>query len=428
MVDVVKNETGLRIVPAEEAARSWNALGDDLALIPNGEEAYPPFDVVPLAPKRPRLEEGCVAVLLDMDGTLTTTEQFTCAAMEQALRRMMGPGGADWPGLSVEEDFPALIGYSGADNMRYLHPRVGGRVNAKASARAFLEAARWVFGPEADPAARDGVRALAIRMGWTSLSEDCRFHEGDADALGSLLETLPLPAIDRLEFFGPIGLTIYAHEYHELLSRLEKSPPGALIGPMPGAAELLAIVHGALGEEAGALAPRLGYPAATAQLAHLGAHFAQSPARTALVTSSTRFEASHALNAVLRAARETVGDWPVNSETKKRVMAIFEKQETAFDVVVTSSDHPPFAVKPRRDPYALALCRLGLGAADLHRVIGFEDTAPGIISLRGAGVGCAVALPFEGTAAHDFSVAANIAEGGLPEVLAERGLYLDGVR
>jgi hypothetical protein len=420
---------GLQTMTVERAIAQWTMLGDDLAFLPNSEEPYPPFDVVSLAPKRATLEGGCAAVLLDMDGTLTTTEPFTCAAMEAALRRMMGSGGAAWPGLDAQQDHPALIGYSGADNMRYLHARYGQLMEARASALACLEAAHWVFGPEADPATRDGVRGLMEKMGWGGVLEDSRFQEGGSAALNALSATLPLPPVDRLDLFGPMGLTVYVHEYHALLARLEEEPPGALIGPMPGAAELLALISGSLGAEAGALAEQLGgYPGGEERLTRLGEAFAAAPAKTALVTSSTAFEAGHALSAVFRAARKDVMDWPVRDETRAHILARFQSPASTFDVVITSSDLPPFAFKPRRDPYALALRRLGVGESGLTRVIGFEDTAPGIIALRGAGVGCAVALPFTGTAAHDFSVAAAIAQGGLPQVLAQHGLYLSGMQ
>jgi beta-phosphoglucomutase-like phosphatase (HAD superfamily) len=53
-----------------------------------------------------------------------------------------------------------------------------------------------------------------------------------------------------------------------------------------------------------------------------------------------------------------------------------------------------------------------------------EDTEPGIIALRAAGIGCAVALPNRDTSRQDYSAATVIIEGGLPELILIHNLLL----
>ncbi|MFP4502177.1 MAG: hypothetical protein ACLFTT_14345 [Candidatus Hydrogenedentota bacterium] len=430
-----------RFADSKEAARLLIREEDAFAVFRNPGCLYPPYEVAPLASKVATLRGHCAAILMDMDGTTTSTEEFCCRAMEETLRRMSGASADVWPGLDTVRDYPALIGYSGADNMRYLFDTYRGLPQPGPTMRSFLCAAAWGLGSEADPEAAPGVRALLAQLGMAALLSDPRFAglcdspgDGTRDAAEALAQTLPPPPMDDQETFGRMGLVIYARQYHRLLNRLDDEPPGALVKPLSGVGVFLALVKGVLGDEGGALAEalcaaapacsRLPADDAAACLASLARRFTRAPARLALVTSSTAFEASRVLHAVFRALRAQVDAWPVSGACRRRVRDAFASPETCYDAIVTSSETAEMRLKPWRDPYSQALHRIGVGPADFNRVVGFEDTEPGVLSLRAAGVGCAVALPFEGTEAHDFSPAAYVCPGGLPEVLLHHGLFL----
>ena len=59
--------------------------------------------------------------------------------------------------------------------------------------------------------------------------------------------------------------------------------------------------------------------------------------------------------------------------------------------------------------------QMGVPKDEYHFCVGLEDTEPGIIALRAAGVGCAVALPNRDTSRQNYAAATEIVRGGLPE-------------
>lgn len=432
-----------RYTDAAGAARLLGAVSGQYVVLENPDHRFPRYDIAPLAPVRTRLDGGCAAVLLDMDGTTTTTEAFCCQAMEDVLRRMSGADASRWPGLDAARDYPAIIGYHGVDNMRYLFAKYGALLRVEEVRAAFVEAAAWCLGPDADPAGTGEVRSLLGRLGMADVCGDPRFQAlpgmGESAAAreaARLAAALPLPDLDDRVTLGRVALVIYARQYHQLLARLDTLPPGALMQPLAGVGVFLALVSGRLGAAAGACAPTL-CAALDAQgreppppdralqiLEWLGRHFEGAPVKTAVVTSSSVYETDHVLRHVFRGLRAEAEEWPLEGAPREAVLAGFASHETFYDAIVTSGDTAEIRLKPCRDPYSQALHRLGIAPADFHRVVGFEDTEPGIIALRAAGVGCAVVMPFAGTEAHDFSAAAHVAYGGLPEVLLQHGLFM----
>jgi beta-phosphoglucomutase-like phosphatase (HAD superfamily) len=90
-----------------------------------------------------------------------------------------------------------------------------------------------------------------------------------------------------------------------------------------------------------------------------------------------------------------------------------------YDAILTASDSSEIRLKPHRDLYSIALHRLGLSPDDFDAVLGLEDSESGLIAIRGAGIGLAVAVPFAQTRGHDLAAAAKINHGGLPELMFE---------
>ncbi|MBI5863971.1 MAG: HAD-IA family hydrolase, partial [Planctomycetes bacterium] len=110
------------------------------------------------------------------------------------------------------------------------------------------------------------------------------------------------------------------------------------------------------------------------------------------------------------------------------ILANLGDRERVFDAFVTADDACEHRLKPHPDLYSLALHRMGIEPADFHRCVGVEDTEAGIVSLRAAGVGCAVALPNHDTRRQDFRAAAHIFEAGLPELLGKHHLLMNADR
>jgi hypothetical protein len=152
--------------------------------------------------------------------------------------------------------------------------------------------------------------------------------------------------------------------------------------------------------------------------------FAESPAPVALVTSSGRYEVDVVIPVVFEGLREEVATWPVGEATRTRVLEAFGDYEQFYAAIVTASDSHEIRLKPYRDLYSIALQQLGLDAAGAEQVVGFEDTEPGIVASRAAGVGMPCAVPFEGTLTHDFSAAAHVLHGGVTEALVGYALFL----
>ncbi|HNR30337.1 MAG TPA: hypothetical protein PKI11_05570 [Candidatus Hydrogenedentes bacterium] len=420
------------------ATRQLHNLAEDFAVIRKDSGPFPPFEVVPLAPKRTMLDDGLAVALMDMDGTTTSTEDVCCLAMEEMMRRMSGLAAEAWPGLDRDRDHPALIGYSGRENLEYLGEKYGHLFSLDATTRAYIEAAAWNIGPWADPAQAANVRDWLAGLGLAALLNDPRFRVlmrsgKEPAAHGGVLDALCAECIGALRAAWPacatdVGLTIYAHDYHRRLVGNDEP----MIRPLPGVGVVMAALKGRLGADAAccfdmlaaALDDVVNADEGRDTLRALGVHFERQPARLALVTTSSAFETRHVLRHVFTRLRAEIMDWGLPPERSDAVHELFQTAETSYDAVVTSTDIPETRLKPFRDPYSAALARLGVDAAALARVVGFEDTEPGVISLRAAGVPVAVALPLEGTRAHDFQAASHVATRGFPEILLRHRLFL----
>lgn len=391
-----------------------------------------------LAPENRLLDAGLDAVLLDMDGTTTSTEDVCCLALEAMLRRMAGvTDAAAPPRLDREQDYPALIGYRTRENLEYLGAKYGHLLSVEASMRAFFGAAAWHLGAWADPAQTVAAHAALADFGLGQLPEDPQFRAlvmpGDGPAPEGILDALasrygPAFRAGWRDHWPKAGLLLYACLYHRRLI----SDDDPLIAPLPGVGVFMALVKGRLGPDAAhchamladALPSESRAACSPAQLGALGAYFARRPAKLALVTTSSSYETGHVLRHVFSKLRREIMAWGLPRERSESLLTLFRGPETCYDAIVTSSELPEARLKPCGDPYSLALSRLGIGADGLRRVAGFEDTEPGVISLRAAGVPLAVALPFEGTRAHDFRAAAHVVRNGFPEVLLGHRAFL----
>ncbi len=435
----------------------------EFARVRNLDYVFSPFEIYPLAPHvRPPLPT-VAAVAVDMDGTSTTTEPLALHALEYMVRRMTGRLTPDqWGGLDPERDYPFVIGSSNFRHVEFLVSRYGDRIDRDALRQAFFEALGWTLSCMDDPQRRRDVALTARNCGLNDLLEDNAFGRlvsvGDMDARSAGRCVAPL-----IQRFGPAfrcdgpnelvsaALDVYYMRYHSILREIEQGRGTALsrellgasgrrlVEPMPGYDIFLPLVKGWLGREVAPLYERLrdalptgpeaGFAAEDTphrrdRLVRLAERFEGQPARLALVTASIAYEAHATMKEVVRVVAEQVQDWPVPAACRDNIAARLADYRAVFDGFVCATDACEPRLKPHRDLYSLALYQMAVPREQYSQCVGLEDTEPGIIAVRAAGIGCAVALPNRDTSRQNYAAATEIVHGGLPELILLRNLML----
>lgn len=442
-----------RYLNSEDAAAFLAAASAEFAILDNPAYVWPAQEVVPLGAKYPDLGGRCVAVLVDMDGTTTMTEDLCLDALETMVRRTTGRlDPAAWAGLDPARDYSAIIGHSSTSNIEYLIDAYAEAMRLEDLCAAYVHAAAWNIGhaPHAERAAETranleaiGVAALLDDARFLALTEHVSLDFAEAhEAITAIVRTHANSfRLDNRENRGRAALDIYYERLHGHFRRIDDGLGDRVaaevygdgrahaVVPTPGLGVLHAIAKGWLGADArgclDVLTPHVDAPAdAAEQLAALGARLEQQPAKVALVTSSTDYEVRVALKEVFRCLVDEVAEWDIPAARRERIQAGFATPKTFYDAMNTASDTHEIRLKPHRDLYTIALHRLGIAAKDYRHVIGFEDTEAGVLAMRGAGVGVPCAVPFEGTKDHDFRAASHVLPGALPEALVTHKLFL----
>ncbi len=454
-------------VPTAEIPDLYRRLGERLGTeefvcVPNLEYVFAPFEVYPLAPhSRPPLER-VVAFAVDMDGTSTTTEPLALHALEYMVRRFTGRlSPAEWPGLDEKLDHPYVIGNSNFRHTEFLVERYRDHFDEAAFRQAFFEAVCWTLACMDDPQRRRDIQQNARNCGLAPLLDDADFQRlvsggsVTADHVGTLVRPFVVRhgAALRCRHTGelvPAALDIYYYRYHAILRAIERGrgqelsrellgqSGRRLIEPMPGYEVFVPLIKGWLGPEvdglyellraeyerhaAGPHGARL--DAARLRLAGLAERFRRQPAKLALVTASIAYEAHVSMKEVIAITAERVADWPIAAEHRERIAGLLADYRAVFDGFVNASDACEHRLKPHRDLYSLALQQMSIPRAEYRDCVGLEDTEPGVIATRAAGIGCAVALPNHDTRRQDYRAATMIVRGGLPELILMHNLLL----
>ncbi len=444
------------------AAELVSALSDEYAVVENPPYIHPRYELYPLSRGVSRLERGLAAAVMDMDGTTTTTEPVCIHALDTMTRRASGRADdPSWPGLDHARDYPHIIGNSTTKHVEYLVRTYGDGFREDALRRHYIAGAAWTLGHGKDELRRREVRSTLAATGLAGLLSDARFQALCAAADHRDPETAALLAALAAETAGAFTcagvaartracIDIYYHRYHEVLEAVGRGEgdaaareilgPGSsrLVGPMPGVGVFLALLRGLLGAHAGAFAGVLAAhleqagltppPSgeARALLEGLGRHFAARPAKLALVTSSIAYEAHLVLGEIFRVLRSEIPAWPVPQGLRDTLLEAFADPLVFYDAVITATDSSEIRLKPHRDLYSIALHELGVYPEDFDRVAGFEDSESGTIAIRAAGIGLSCALPFAMTRGHRFQAATQVCPGGLPQVMLEKRLFLNG--
>jgi beta-phosphoglucomutase-like phosphatase (HAD superfamily) len=445
-----------RFVTHTEAAGVIAALATEFVVVENPGYVHPAREIYPLAPKHTALARGITGVVMDMDGTTTTTEALCIHSLETMVRRISDRESLmRWRGLDAARDYPHIIGNSTTKHVEYLVRTYQAEIQPEAYRRHYIRAAAWTLGHAADEGRRAEVAANLSAFGLGPMLNDTRFvslcKSDDLDDPHSHATIRALAAeaasrmpVDDLNDVVRAAIDIYYHRYHEILSQLDAGAGDSLarailgggdrgiIEPMPGVAVFLALIKGWLGQDAAALAPRLerylekmkidGYDGA--RLGPLGRYFETYPCRVAVVTSSIRYEARIVLAEVFRVIRQEIAAWPFPQGRLDSLAARFADFEAYYDAFITATDSSEMRLKPHRDLYSIALHRMGILPPEFDRVVGFEDSESGTIAIRASGIGACCAVPFPETHGHEFGAASYVAYGGLPEVMLKKGVFL----
>ena len=424
------------IVKQKELLDQFKDGDSEYAIIQNPAGVFPKVEIAPLSRKISATND-LRAVVCDMDGTLTTTEGLCLHSLETMVRRWMLPEIAQgWSGLDPEHDYINVIGNSTTRHVEYLMETYGDQLDSQQFTAAFIHAAQWLLDHGKDLRLKEDVRRQLQLAGW----DIAAFEAGETQSID-----LRIPAGSQQVAFA---VTIYYQRYHEILQAmgspdLMNVAPGldALIEPMPGVGLFLTLIKGWLTPEhmldlypvwmdalPADLAPPMGdheYELGKKRLLDLARYFKANPAVIGLVTSSIDYEMRIVLKAVFTEISQQIQDWNIDQAHKEELLAKFSDYRQVLDVRINASASSEGRLKPHRDLYSMALQQLGIPTSEFEQVIGFEDSESGVISMRAAGIGLAMAVPFLETSKHDLSAATALLKGGLAEAVIIRGLFLN---
>lgn len=424
-----------------QALEACAGMATEFARIANASGLFPPEEIVPLGPRVTRLDSAPAAVFLDMDGTTTDTEPLFLHGVAEVVRRSTGwHTAAAWKGLDPARDYPNIIGFSTIRNLEYLYGSMGHAIQPALFFREILRGLQFLAEHHVPAEIKDRIEALAHAYGLETLYAHAADPARSAAAEAGIVQScvLRFPAISQ-PMFAHFGLMIFYADYINILEQVNRGAGAAVsqmvygdptipaIRALPGMALLCALVKGWLPADCGASLAAQFRPddeAAGGNLTGLCGLFAERPVPVALVTSSGSHEANLVLQAVFETMRTEAAAWPIPLSARERILAGFARHTDFFDAIITCDDVIEGRTKPFRDPYSLALTRLGLGGDEARRVVGFEDTEAGIIAQRGAGIGVACAVPIMHTRDQDFTAASHVVGGGLLDAVLQHNLFM----
>lgn len=430
----------IRVLDKNKAIKKIQSISNEFALIENPEFIHPKFEIVPLA-KKIYHPESLLAVVMDMDGTTTTTEELCVESLEFMIRKMSGLITKEqWKGLDHLKDYPNIIGNSTTKHVEYLINAYKHLINKKFALKSFIESINWTLKEGKSEQRKKEVQELLKSFDLLNIHNDLIIKHSNSKSTSfnnkSLNRFSSKVNFNNFSNLVKIGIEIYYHHYHEYLLSLSKNQNSAsskkLIEPLPGVPIFLALIKGLLGEEALNLVEnlisdfkrkntdtkiQLDYNNLHKKLKKIGSHFEKYPLKVAIVTSSIFYEADIVLTEVFEQIRTEINTWRISKKRKSKILEKFSSYKNFYDAIVTATDAYEFRLKPHRDLYSISLHRLGIAAQDYNKVIGFEDSQSGTIAIRSAGIGCCIAVPFPQTKDHNLEAATYILLNGLPEFI-----------
>ncbi|GAA4827044.1 hypothetical protein [Algivirga pacifica] len=441
-------------IDQQQASTLFCELGEEFVKVPNPNYVFPPYEIYALAKSKKEGLSELKAVVMDMDGTTTTTEELCIYSLEYMVRRMRGHLSKEaWEGL-VEKDYPNIIGNSTTKHVEYLIDTYGDAFVEDEIQEGFLYAAAWTLALGKDEKRKEEVKLTLKKLGlqgfedqdWRSLLALSKVEQ--IEILKQKFGGRMLPMDRALQL--SVAIDIYYQKYHELLveisqgnaEQVRKEVFGEghtgkhLIEPMKGIGVLLPMMKGWLGKDIEALLPKFFEESAlslteeekqlaTEKLIAYSVQFEQQPLKVGLVTSSIFYEADIVIREVFAVLQEWIETTALPQDKKTFIQQQLKDYHKVYDTFVTASDSSEIRLKPHRDLYSIALYQLGIAPEDFDKVAGFEDSQSGTIAIRAAGIGLCIAVPFAQTAGHDLGAATFVCSGGVPEVLLKHHLFLN---
>jgi len=451
-----------KILKLHEAQEVMQALGNEFAIVWNPDFVHPQFELYPLPENNYGPLEFIEAVVMDMDGTTTTTEELCLHSLEYMVRRISGKfKKEEWSGLDKLLDYPHIIGNSTTKHVEYLITRYNNYIDKTLIKKEFIKAAIWTLLIGKDNSRKNDIKINLSAFNISNLLEDNKFQNLIENINSELFEKsvdeLALEYSNKFELnlfqdYVRVAVDIYYQRYHEILYKISKgeteelekqflsSADKHLIEPMPGIEVYLSLVKGFLDEaDANYLVDylikqfelknpnyKLNYDKAVLEsnLKKMIKYFNNNPAKVGIVTSSIRYEAEIVLNELFNVIRKIIKSMELSEKVKSKLIEKFRNIYNIYDTFVTASDSNEIRLKPHRDLYSIALGNLNISKSNFSNVIGFEDSQSGTTAIRAAGIGLSVALPFHATENHNFEAATYKIKDGIPEVILNYNTFL----
>jgi len=438
------------ITNKEDILSRINKTNGEYVIVKNPAFVFPSEEYYILAERNPILSE-IKGVMMDMDGTTTTTEELCIFSLETMVRRNSGLLSKEqWQGLDHQTDYPNIIGNSTTRHVEYLIETYKSKINPELVKEAFLKAALWTI-----LYAHDNNRKAEVKQNLRKLNIESAIHDiqlGTPDF--EIIKTYK-HKIKQLQFQDIVSLSIdiYYEEYHRILNQLANNEADKvkqkvfdnvnvtknLIDLMPGIPVIIPMLKGWLGtdityftddllntlKQKGVRITNTNAETFRMNMIKLSVYFEKNPAKLGLVTSSIFYEANIVINEVIKVITNYLLRSELPVDKKRMLTDKFSNYHNVYDAFVTASDSNEIRLKPHRDLYSIALHQAGISPSDFDKVIGFEDSQSGTIAIRAAGIGCCIAVPFSQTAGHNLEAATDIAVNGIPEVLLLKNLYLN---
>lgn len=450
------------ITDKQKAAQVILNSGEEFAIVKNPDYIFEEYSVYPLASKLSSLKD-IIGIVMDMDGTTTTTEDLCIHSLEFMVRKLSNKMAKDeWMGLDHFIDLPFVIGNSTTKHIEYLINKYQNKFKLDKIKESFIYAVLWNITYGQDKQRKEEVKNNAKNLLLTEMLKDEKIkylrnsEPSDIEIKQVQLNYFYDKYLEKLPEFKKedlvrIGIDVYYQRYHEILQKIKLGqgseiskqvfgvPNKHLITAMKGVEIFLPLVKGLLGDnvkyvidylieeyQKSSDKPEISFDKSivTNNLINLSNYFVKSPVKIAVVTSSISYEADIVLCEVFKVLIEKISKTELPTECKKIIISKFEDYTKFYDAVITATDSSEIRLKPHRDLYSIALYQLGIPKEYFDKVIGFEDSESGTIAIRAAGVGCCVAVPFAHTSGHNLSAASYIAKGGLPEVLLKENLFI----
>lgn len=444
-----------KIISQKEAVDAIKNYGNEFSIIYNPSNVYPDFLIYPMSIKKTLVKKIPVAIVMDMDGTTTTTEELCIHSLENAIRKMSGKlTQKDWKGLDHDLDYPHIIGNSTTKHIEYLILKYSKLFKKQQVIDSFLFASLWtiIFGK--DEQRKNEVKMNLQHFGLTDfLADNSSQIKNDADIINHIKKFRQQKSNINFSFneYVKIAIDIYYQRYHEILNKISNgysdeianevfgSSTKNLIEPMPGIWIFISLVKGWLGNEIENLLELLleeykekrekiftykNKLSLLKDLLRLSKIFSKNKIKLALVTSSIKYEAEIVINEVFNVIKKQIINSPLSETKKEFLIQKFSNYNNVYDTFVTASDSNELRLKPHPDLYNIALHQLNINKKNFCNVIGFEDSESGTIAMRNAGINLAVAVPFAQTKGHNLKAASVICKGGLPEAILKHKIFV----